>query len=216
LAAPTHLADSAGALRSRRQFLCVGVGAAVAAALSLPANAAAAGKAGAGAGGAGDVGAAPAATVLIEDFWDDGSSRYQAQVPRVIKTDAQWRALLSPLAFEVTRRDGTEPAFSGAYLHNRQAGVYRCVGCATALFSSRDQYDPASGWLGFRRAISRYNLAESLDDNAYEDPDTDCLAVSCRRCDAHLGQVSAGGAPPSALTYRINCAALRFAPASRD
>jgi peptide-methionine (R)-S-oxide reductase len=153
-------------------------------------------------------------TVLIEDFWNDGTSRYEADVPRVIKTDAQWRALLSPLAFEVTRHGATEPAFSGAYLHNRAAGVYRCVCCDTALFDSSAKFDAGDGWPGFRRVISRHNVNERLQ--AGVDPAANRLAVNCQRCDAHLGEVRADKSLPSGLRYSINSVALRFAAGSRD
>jgi len=183
---------------SRRCFLTGSVTAVVAAALGVPAAGAA---------------PLPSATVLIEEFWDDGSSKYASQVPRIVRTDTQWRALLSPLAFEVMRRGATEPAYSGAYLHNRRQGVYRCIGCGTALFSSRDKYDARRGWPSFRRAISRYNVAESLGDDTRAR--TDRLAVACRRCAGHLGTVSADGPAPSVLRYSIDSVALRFAASSR-
>jgi peptide-methionine (R)-S-oxide reductase len=152
--------------------------------------------------------------VRIQEFWDDGSRRYVEQVPRVRRSEAQWRALLPPLAYEVTRQGGTEPAFSGPYLHNHAPGIYRCLCCGTALFATRDQYDAGDGWPGFRRALSRDNLAETLGRDMAADTGT--LAVSCRRCAAHLGLVSADGSLPDGLRYSIDSVALRFAPASRN
>jgi peptide-methionine (R)-S-oxide reductase len=129
----------------------------------------------------------------------------------VIKTDAQWRALLSPLAFEVTRRAATEPAYSGAYLHNQASGMYRCICCDTALFSSDAKFDAGDGWPAFRRVISRDNVAESLASGV--DPRTNRLAATCRRCEAHLGEVRADNSLPSGLRYGVNSVALHFARA---
>jgi peptide-methionine (R)-S-oxide reductase len=196
---------TAGVSCTRRRMVCAGLGAALAVVLGRPARADASLP---------QPSAAPAGTtVRIQEFWDDGSRRYVEWVPRVRRSEAQWRALLSPLAYEVTRQGATEPAFSGQYLHNHAPGIYRCLCCGTALFGTRDQYDAGDGWPGFRRALSRDNLAETLGKNM--DPNADTLAVSCRRCAAHLGLVSADGPPPGGLRYSIDSVALRFAPASR-
>jgi len=147
-----------------------------------------------------------AAMVRIERFSVYGLSMATVELPLLVRSEAQWRAQLPALAYAVTRRGASEPAFSGRYLHNRQPGVYRCICCDTALFATDSQFDDGSGWLSFRQPISRYNVAESLGP----DGNPNRLEVCCRRCQAHLGGVSADGPPPSHLHYRIDSVALHF------
>lgn len=148
--------------------------------------------------------------VRIERFSVYGRSFATMEVPRVIRSDTEWRVRLSSLAYRVTRQGASEPAFSGRYLHNHAAGLYRCVCCNTALFDSRSRFNTAGGWLTFHAPISRFNVVESLPGDADTSGDIHHLAVSCRRCDAHVGEVFDDGPPPTDLRYRIDSVALDF------
>src|ERR1700733_1213443 len=151
-----------------------------------------------------------AKTVTIEDFSPDGKSLGVKQVAKVVKSEADWRAQLSPLAFQVARQAGTEYPFSGEYDKNHAVGVYRCVCCDTALYDSRTKFDSGTAWPSFYRVISRYNVVQGKDWTLAMLRE----AVSCARCDAHLGHVFDDGPKPTGLRYCMNSVSLRFVPAS--
>lgn len=124
---------------------------------------------------------------------------------KIEKTDAEWRAQLSELAYEVTRRKGTERPGSNEDFP-RGPGVFACVCCGAALFDAADRYESGSGWPSFRRAISDGAVAEREDDTLF----VRRIEALCARCDAHLGHIFTDGPPPSGLRFCMNGAALSF------
>jgi peptide-methionine (R)-S-oxide reductase len=126
------------------------------------------------------------------------------------KTDAEWKKQLSPNAFEVTRHAATEPPFTGENLEIHDKGVFRCICCDAPLFSSDTKFDSGTGWPSFYQPISHYNVAQGKDWSLAMLRE----AVSCTRCDAHLGHVFDDGPKPTGLRYCMNSVSLRFVPYS--
>jgi peptide-methionine (R)-S-oxide reductase len=153
---------------------------------------------------------APAAgtEVSIENFSAAGKSEGIVRVAKVVKTDEQWRAQLSPLAFRVSRQGGTEAPYSGEYAGNHADGLYRCICCDTALYDSKTKYESGTGWPSYWQPISSVNVVKSADSSLGMQRD----AISCRRCDAHLGHVFDDGPRPTGLRYCMNSVSLHFVP----
>ena len=122
------------------------------------------------------------------------------------RTDDQWKQRLSPQQYDILRRKGTEPPFSGDYVYNKASGTYRCAGCGADLFSSETKFDSGTGWPSFTEPAVARNIT-TQDDSTYG---MRRIEVNCARCGGHLGHVFPDGPGPNGLRYCINSCALDF------
>jgi len=148
----------------------------------------------------------PEQDVPIEDFSPSGQSMGTRFVSKIIKSDAEWHRQLPDEVFVVTRHAGTERPFSGAFWNVHAEGLYRCICCDTTLFDSATKFESGTGWPSFWQPIAKANVVESVDQSF----GMTRTAVSCRRCDAHLGHIFDDGPQPTGLRYCMNSVSLHF------
>ena len=152
------------------------------------------------------VGAGMPAEVTVVDFDASGKPTGTIKVPSVVKTDAEWKAKLSPISYDVARRAGTERPFTGSSYDEHARGLFRCICCDLALFKSDTKFDSGTGWPSFWQPIAKQNVVERTDMTL----GMARTSVSCRQCDAHLGHVFDDGPRPTGLRYCMNSASMRF------
>lgn len=144
--------------------------------------------------------------VKIMEFTNAGQAERVVQVEKVEKTDAEWRQQLTPEEYEITRHAGTERAFTGKYWNNHEHGMYRCICCGNALFSSDTKFDSGTGWPSFWAPIAKENVEKRMDIS-FGMMRTE---VRCAQCEAHLGHLFEDGPKPTGLRYCMNSASLNF------
>lgn len=131
---------------------------------------------------------------------------------KIVKSDAEWRAQLTPEQYKVTRKHGTERAFTGPNWDNKDKGLYTCVCCGNALFRSETKFDSGTGWPSYYAPVDEGAVTEHSDRSFFMTR----TEIRCADCDAHLGHVFKDGPPPTGLRYCMNGVAMDFRPDAED
>lgn len=150
-----------------------------------------------------------AGVVTIVDFDANGVRVGSGQVAKIVKTDGEWYRELGKNSYGIVRQADTEMAYFGVSWREHRRGVYRCVGCTTALFGSATKYDSGTGWPSFWDALAQENIVKATDSSL----GMDRTEVRCSRCEGHLGHVFADGPEPTGQRYCMNSASMRFVAA---
>jgi methionine-R-sulfoxide reductase len=150
--------------------------------------------------------------VTVRLIGPDGALTGPISVPKVIKTDAEWRQILTDQQYRIARDKGTEAAFCGTLLDNHREGIYHCICCQLPLFSSSAKFNSGTGWPSFFQPIAKENVLLKEDDS-FGMQRTEIL---CARCDGHLGHVFDDGPPPTGLRFCLNSASLTFVDQGKE
>jgi peptide-methionine (R)-S-oxide reductase len=143
---------------------------------------------------------------------EDSKPKSPEKPEKVVKTDAEWRKILTPNQFRVTRKKWTEPAGTGIYAHSKKDGVYHCICCGEPLFDSKTKFESGTGWPSFFQPLDEKAVTEIEDKS----DGTLRTEVECSRCDAHLGHVFGDGPQPTGLRYCMNSASLKFVDRKKE